>query len=64
MRIAARIVEKMHDKILEVIEPGMRKNELVAQIYSTAIIGAEGHGGDYPRSCRCCPPAPTPRRRT
>ena len=32
MRIAARIVEKMHDKILEVIEPGMRKNELVAQI--------------------------------
>ena len=48
MRIAARIVEKMHDKILEVIEPGMRKNELVAQIYSTAIMGAEGHGGDYP----------------
>ena len=48
MRIAARIVEKMHAKIVEVIEPGMRKNELVAQIYSTAILGAEGHGGDYP----------------
>ena len=48
MRIAARIVEKMHEKIVEVIEPGMRKNELVAQIYSTAILGAEGHGGDYP----------------
>ncbi|MCZ4307100.1 ectoine hydrolase DoeA [Zoogloeaceae bacterium G21618-S1] len=48
MRIAARIVEKMHEKIIDVIEPGMRKNELVAQIYSTAILGAEGHGGDYP----------------
>ena len=48
MRIAARIVEKMHEKILEVIEPGMRKNELVAQIYSTAILGAGEHGGDYP----------------
>ncbi|MBT0963364.1 ectoine hydrolase DoeA [Denitromonas iodatirespirans] len=48
MRIAARIVEQMHAKIVEVIEPGMRKNELVAQIYSTAILGAEGHGGDYP----------------
>ena len=48
MRIAARIVEQMHARILEVIEPGMRKNELVAQIYSTAITGADGHGGDYP----------------
>ncbi len=48
MRIAARIVEKMHEKIVEVIEPGMRKNELVAQIYATAIMGADGHGGDYP----------------
>ncbi len=48
MRIAACIVEKMHEKIVEVIEPGMRKNELVAQIYATAIMGADGHGGDYP----------------
>ncbi len=48
MRIAARIVEKMHEKIVEVIEPGMRKNELVAQIDATAIMGADGHGGDYP----------------
>ncbi|KAA3654312.1 MAG: ectoine hydrolase DoeA [Proteobacteria bacterium] len=48
MRIAARIVEQMHAKILDVIEPGMRKNELVAQIYATAITGADGHGGDYP----------------
>ena len=28
MRRAARIVEKMHNRILELIEPGMRKNDL------------------------------------
>lgn len=48
MRVAARIVEKMHAHIVERIEPGMRKNELVAEIYSTGILGADGHGGDYP----------------
>ena len=48
MRTAARIVEKMHRRILEVIEPGMRKNELVAEIYHTSITGTDGSGGDYP----------------
>ena len=48
MRRAAHIVEAMHARIFEVIEPGLRKNELVAEIYRTAIMGAEGHGGDYP----------------
>jgi ectoine hydrolase len=48
MRVAARIVEHMHRRILEVIEPGMRKNELVAQIFSAGIEGVDGHGGDYP----------------
>ena len=48
MRNAARIVEKMHARILEVIEPGMRKNDLVAEIFHAAITGVEGAGGDYP----------------
>ena len=48
MRVAARIVEKMHDRILERIEPGMRKNELVADIYASGILGVDGYGGDYP----------------
>ena len=48
MRIAARIVERMHQDILEHIEPGMRKNELVARIYAIGITGVDGHGGDYP----------------
>ncbi|WP_373086234.1 ectoine hydrolase DoeA [Sneathiella sp.] len=48
MRRAGRIVEKMHERIAEIIEPGMRKNDLVAEIFATGIQGADGHGGDYP----------------
>jgi len=48
MRRAARIVEAMHARVLDVIEPGMRKNDLVAQIYHTAITGTPEFGGDYP----------------
>lgn len=48
MRAAARIVEKVHEKIFERIEPGLRKNELVAEIYDTTIRGVDGFGGDYP----------------
>ena len=48
MRRAARIVEAMHTRILELVEPGLPKHELVAEIYRTAIRGAGGHGGDYP----------------
>ena len=48
MGIAARIVEAMYARILEVAEPGRRKNELVAEIYHAGITGIEGHGGDYP----------------
>ncbi|MEL6266819.1 MAG: ectoine hydrolase DoeA [Pseudomonadota bacterium] len=48
MRRAGRIVEAMHARILETIEPGMRKCDLVAEIYDAAIRGADGHGGDYP----------------
>ncbi len=48
MRRAGRIVEEMHTRIFDLIEPGMRKNELIAEIYHTAMVGADGHGGDYP----------------
>ena len=51
MRRAARIVERMHAKALALIRPGLRKNDLVAEIYHTAISGAEHEGvefgGDY-----------------
>ncbi len=48
MRRAARIVEAMHARILEVMEPGLPKNRLVAEIYHAGITGVDGHGGDYP----------------
>ncbi len=48
MRRAARIVEGMHQRILEKMEPGMRKCDLVAEIYDSAIRGTADHGGDYP----------------
>lgn len=52
MRRAARIVEKMHARIFEVMEPGKRRNEVAAEIYRTGIWGAEDEsgsfGGDYP----------------
>ncbi len=48
MRIAGRIVTAMHERIAAVIEPGMRKCDLVAEIYDAGIRGADGHGGDYP----------------
>lgn len=51
MRRAARIVERMHAKAQDLIRPGLRKNDLVAEIYHTAISGAEHEGvefgGDY-----------------
>lgn len=47
MRKAARISEKIIDGIVERIEPGMPKNELVASILSDAVMGADGNWGDY-----------------
>ncbi len=48
MRRAGRIVEEMHKRIFEKIEPGLPKNLLVAEIYDSALRGADGFGGDYP----------------
>ena len=47
MRRAARIVELMHERIRELVEPGMRKCDLVGEIYRTAMSGTEEFGGDY-----------------
>jgi len=47
MRRAARIVEAMHKAIIETAKPGMPKNELVAEIYRTGVLGADGYWGDY-----------------
>ncbi|MFT5066846.1 MAG: ectoine hydrolase [Yoonia sp.] len=48
MHRAARIVERMHGVIRDKAEVGMRKNELIADIYQASVLGADGHWGDYP----------------
>lgn len=47
MRKAARIVEAMHARILEVVEPGVPKNRVVAEILRVGTMGVDGIGGDY-----------------
>ena len=52
MRRAAKISERIQAKAFEVIAPGVRGNEVAAEIYRTAILGAEddegSFGGEYP----------------
>ncbi|MEM7465050.1 MAG: ectoine hydrolase DoeA [Pseudomonadota bacterium] len=50
MRKAARIVERMHERIVDKAEPGIRKCDLVADIYDAALRYDEDidAGGDYP----------------
>ena len=50
MRIAGRIVGRMHERIFDKVEPGIRKCDLVADIYDAALRYAPeiGGGGDYP----------------
>jgi len=48
MKIAGRIVTRMHEHIIERVEPGLRKNEMVAEIFHAGCMGVDHHGGDYP----------------
>ena len=48
MRRAASISEKIVDGLLERVEPGVPKNEIVAEIYRDAIRGTKDAWGDYP----------------
>ncbi|MEP3046306.1 MAG: ectoine hydrolase DoeA [Roseibium sp.] len=50
IRQAGKIVERMHQRIFDRVEPGLRKCDLVAEIYDAALRydEAAGFGGDYP----------------
>ncbi|MBY6141235.1 ectoine hydrolase DoeA [Leisingera daeponensis] len=50
MRQAGQLVGRMHRRIVEKVEPGMRKCDLVAEIYDAGLrYDADlGFGGDYP----------------
>lgn len=60
MRKAARIVERMHRRIADKVEIGMRKCDLVAEIYDSGLRYDEwsGHGGDYPAIVPLLPSGP------
>ncbi|MDE2738016.1 MAG: M24 family metallopeptidase, partial [Paracoccaceae bacterium] len=48
MRKAAGISQKIMTGIMERAEPGLKKNELVGEIYRDAMVGVDGAWGDYP----------------
>ncbi|MGG7645008.1 M24 family metallopeptidase [Rhodovulum sp. YNF3179] len=58
MRRAARITEKMIDGVMDRVEPGVFKKDLVADIYHDAIEGVEGAWGDYPAIVPLLPSGP------
>ena len=60
MRKAARIVERMHRRIADKVEVGLRKCDLVAEIYDAGLRYDEwsGHGGDYPEIVPLLPSGP------
>ena len=45
MRIAGRIVTRMHERIAEIAEPGRRRNDIAAEILRTGIEGLPNAGG-------------------
>ncbi|MCP4994015.1 MAG: M24 family metallopeptidase [Gammaproteobacteria bacterium] len=47
MKRAGSVIEKVYERIMQVVESGMRKNELVAEIQHASIIGTEDYYGDY-----------------
>jgi ectoine hydrolase len=63
MRKAVKIVAAMHARIVETIEPGMRKTDLVAEIYDAGLRGVDGIGGDYPAIVPLLPSGQLQRRR-
>jgi ectoine hydrolase len=47
MRTAGRIIERVYDRISEVIRPGVRQCDVIAEIFSTGARGLPDAGGDY-----------------
>lgn len=60
MRVAGKIVEKMHQRIVDKVEPGIRKCDLVADIYDAGLRYDDdiGAGGDYPAIVPLLPSGP------
>lgn len=48
MRRAARISELVIERAIELAEPGMRKHDLVGEMFKTSVQGEDDSWGDYP----------------
>lgn len=60
MRTAGKLVERMHQRIVDNVKPGIRKCDLVADIYDAALRYDETleAGGDYPAIVPLLPSGP------
>jgi len=47
MRRAGKVIEGVYERVMKVAKPGMRKNDLVAEIMHAGAQGHQGHYGDY-----------------
>ena len=47
MRNAGKVIESTYQRIMAVAQPGMRKNELAAEILHASTLGTTEHYGDY-----------------
>lgn len=47
MRRAGQVIAKVYERIMDVAEPGMRKNELAAEILQAGVRGTDEAYGDY-----------------
>lgn len=47
MQRAGKVVEQVYQRIMQVAVPGMRKNELIAEILHAQALGTEKYYGDY-----------------
>ena len=54
MRTAGRIVTRMHERIVEIAEPGRRKNDVAAEILRTGIRGPARCGRRLPGHRSLC----------
>ncbi|MEM8838046.1 MAG: ectoine hydrolase DoeA [Pseudomonadota bacterium] len=58
MKRAGTIVENMHNRIRETVRPGIRKCDLIAEIYDASLRGTDEFGGDYPAIVPMVPSGP------
>ena len=48
MRGAGKVIEGIYRRIGEVLRPGIKQSDVVAEIYHAATRGSDGYWGDYP----------------